>query len=97
MRKYKSCCFSCSEVNEAAATSCLRCGCPACATADQAAKYRAVYQASGGTVPVSISCLQEPPELSAAAVLVAPIAALLLGFLPENLRSATKRILLGAQ
>jgi len=82
MPTYVWSCLACGIANAATAVSCPRCGCPAKATLALLIGHRAEFVASGGELSASATHLHEPPELSAAEVLLPLFSVATLGLLP---------------
>lgn len=85
MPSYAWSCAACGAPNDAAADRCETCGCPALATVAQSEASREEHLARGGTVVPSRVAAGLHSELCATRVF-GPVALLLMGVLPSDLR-----------
>ena len=84
MLTYDWCFFSCGNANASADTECKTCGCPAIARLSQVERFRNEFERGGRTLSPAATYLHEPPELSALEVLLVPLGAILLGYIPRR-------------
>src|SRR5450432_3896570 len=82
MPAYVWSCLACGVANPAGEGACASCGCSAQATLAQLERFRTSFLARGGELSPAATHLHEPPELSAAEVLLPLLNLVTLGWLP---------------